>query len=57
MNGLGLLVLTLPEKMNVQLGEPRAHKMASVSAVEHQVTILVVILYCWNKLPNVCGMA
>jgi len=34
---LELLVLTLPEEMNVQLDGTRAHKMASVS-VDHQLS-------------------
>jgi len=38
-----LLVLTLPEEMNVQLDGTRAHMMASIS-VNHQITILDVIL-------------
>ena len=43
-DGLELLVLTLPEEMNVQLDGTRGHKMASVS-VDHQVTMLDVIPY------------
>ena len=39
-----LLVLTLPEGMNVQLDGVRAHKMASVS-VNHQMTMLAAIPY------------
>ena len=44
-DGLELLVLTLPGEMNVQLDGTRAHIMASVS-VDHRVTMLDVILYC-----------
>ena len=43
-DGLDLLVLTLPEEMNVQLDGTRAHAMTSVS-VDHQVTMVDAILY------------
>ena len=43
-DGIDLLVLTLPEEMNVQLDGTRAHAMTSVS-VGHQVTMVDVILY------------
>jgi len=43
-DGLELLVLTLPEEMNVHLDGLRAHKMVSASA-DHQVTMLDAILY------------
>ena len=52
-DGLELLVLTLPEEMNVQLDGTRAHKRASVS-VDHQVTMLDTIFLQNNKI---CGMA
>ena len=43
-DGIDLLVLTLPEEMNVQLDGTRVHVMTSVS-VDHQVTMVDVILY------------
>jgi len=38
-DGLELLVVTLPEEMNVQLDGIRAHKMTSVFA-EHQMSVV-----------------
>ena len=50
-DGLEFLVLTLPKEMNVQLDGARAHIM-TLASVDHQVTILYVILYYSSKLPE-----
>jgi len=52
-DGLELLVLILPEEMNVQT---RAHMMASVS-VDRQVAMVDVILYYSPLKDKVCGMS
>ena len=43
-DGLELLILTLPEEMNVLLDGKRAHMM-TLASVDHQVTMLGVISY------------
>ena len=57
-DGLELLMLTLPEEMNVQLDGTRAHMMTS-GFLEHQVTMVDAIPYYFplNKYQKVCGMA